>query len=164
MLLVLAVLLINHQTTFHYSLLIITLFDHSDLYWLNHHLIDKVYGNANVSCQFKLHTWHLVFCCHRLKGKWPWRQSASALAVMYHCDLAIGVPQLESNNDRRNYKLWKKAVRHSKIDSNVIISYMKTASAAETSSGNQGKKIYEDFQEWLVECFLVILLIILYYF
>lgn len=67
-LLVLAVLLINHHTTFHYFLLIITLFDHSDLCWLNHHLIDKVYGNANVSCQLELHTWP-SFVLPQMRGK-----------------------------------------------------------------------------------------------
>lgn len=79
-LLVLAVLLINHHTTFHYFLLIITLFDHSDLCWLNHHLIDKVYSNANVSCQLELHTWpSSVLPQMRGKGPLPTQLQSCAL-------------------------------------------------------------------------------------
>lgn len=152
-LLVLAVLLINHHTTFHYFLLIITLFDHSDLCWLNHHLIDKVYGNANVSCQLELHTWpSSVLPQMRGKGPLPSRLQSSS-----HCQALLG-----GNMERQQWKPGKTSVHHSKMDLSVIISYTKTASAAETSSGIQGKKIYSDFQEWLVAHFLVLLLIIFF--
>lgn len=83
-LLVLAVLLINHHTTFHYFLLIITLFDHSDLCWLNHHLIDKVYSNANVSCQLELHTWP-SFVLPQMRGKGPSPISSRAVPCPSHC-------------------------------------------------------------------------------